>query len=72
MAIQVTIDDTRNITLDDLVFLVPNSNAAKSLDILRKERDRLLTLAVKWCDKNHHDWEEIEKMSEDIKNEDRY
>lgn len=38
MAIQVTIDDARNITLDDLVSLVPNSTAAKQLNTLR---DRL-------------------------------
>ena len=24
-----------------------------------KERDRLGVLAVKWCDKKHHDWDEI-------------
>lgn len=33
-----------------------------ALDELRKERDRLLTLAVKWCDRNHHDCNEISKM----------
>ena len=26
---------------------------------LQKERDRLLVLATKWCDKNHQDWTEI-------------
>lgn len=62
MPIQVTIDDTRNITLDDLISLVPDSKAANQVNEIKKERDRLLTLAVKWCDINHHDWDEISKM----------
>lgn len=28
---------------------------------LKKERDRCLVIATKWCDKNHHDWKEILK-----------
>ena len=26
---------------------------------LVKERDRLLSIATKWCDKSHHDWDEL-------------
>lgn len=29
-----------------------------------KERDRLLVLATKWCDKSHHDWEEIKRIAD--------
>lgn len=31
----------------------------------RKQRDRLLTLAIKWCDRNHHDFEEIKAIYDD-------
>lgn len=27
---------------------------------LQKERDRLLVLAIKFCPKDHHDWQELE------------
>jgi hypothetical protein len=27
------------------------------------ERDRLLVLATKWCDKTHHDWQEILRIA---------
>jgi len=36
--------------------------AAALIGRYRAERDRLFTLAVKWCDKSHHDWEEIKAM----------
>ena len=32
---------------------------------LKLERDRLLVLATKHCPKNHHDWDEILKISGD-------
>lgn len=32
---------------------------------LQKERDRLLVLATKHCDKSHHDWDEILKIAND-------
>lgn len=35
-------------------------------DRLRKERDRLLVLATKYCPKDHHDWQEILRIAGDI------
>jgi len=32
---------------------------------LETQRNRLLTLAVKWCDKSHHDWEEIKSICDE-------
>ena len=28
----------------------------------QKDAERLLVLATKWCDKGHHDWQEILKL----------
>ena len=33
--------------------------AVQALNALEADRERLLVLASKWCDRNHHDWEEI-------------
>ena len=35
------------------------SDIAAELAYRDQQRDRLLTLATKWCDKDHHDWQEI-------------
>ena len=34
-------------------------DALNRIDNLICERDRLLVLSTKWCDRNHHDWKEI-------------
>ena len=34
----------------------------KRIAELEAENERLLTLATKWCNKNHHDWLEILKI----------
>ena len=35
---------------------------------LLAENERLLVLATKWCDKDHHDWQEILEIAEKGKN----
>ena len=40
-----------------------NGRAANRAAKLEAENDRLLVLATKWCDKSHHDWEEILKFA---------
>jgi len=35
---------------------------AKTKQKTCKQRDRLLTLAVKWCDRSHQDWNEIKAI----------
>jgi len=37
----------------------------KRIAELEKENERLLTLATKWCDKSHHDWQEILKIAKE-------
>ena len=32
--------------------------------LLRQKCDRLYVLASKWCDKNHHDWQEILNLND--------
>jgi hypothetical protein len=29
------------------------------LEAVKKERDRCLVLATKWCPREHHDWQEV-------------
>lgn len=42
-----------------------NMVEAYDYDELLQERDRLLVLATKHCDKSHHDWDEILKIAND-------
>ena len=50
-------------TIKFQAFLGAASNLYTILDaqkrIAEKDRDRLFTLAVKWCEQGHHDWEEL-------------
>lgn len=33
----------------------------------QRERHRLLVIATKWTDKNHHDWDELEEIETKIR-----
>lgn len=49
MAITVTIKDTRSITLDELIQLVPHSKAAQQVKALRQDPDTPSTPAESLC-----------------------
>ena len=38
---------------------------SRERDKLQQERDRLLVIATKHCDSNHHDWDEILRIAND-------
>jgi hypothetical protein len=40
-----------------------NELLTNELERVAAERDRLLTLATKWCPQEHHDWQEILRIS---------
>ena len=42
-----------------------NAELLDEIDRLKTERDRLLTLATKWCGTWHHDWQEILQLARD-------
>jgi len=60
--------DAYPINQNDLELVQDNPEYAAALignyREMEKQRDRLLTLAVKWCDKSHHDWEEIRAIGD--------
>ena len=41
-------------------------DALNRIDNLICERDRLLVLSIKWCDRNHHDWKEITYIADKV------
>lgn len=45
---------------------VHEDDVKQEIDKLRQERDRLLVLATKWCDKTHHDWQEILRIAGEV------
>jgi len=56
MGIQVHIDDTYNVTLNDLLGLVPNSKAAKRYAEIMDDLGRLQKIvsgAAEWADAEH-------------------
>lgn len=38
-------------------------NASKEKEKIKRQRDRLLTLATKHCDRDHKDWQSILKIA---------
>lgn len=46
-----------------------NAELQDEIARLRTDRDRLLVLATKHCDRNHHDWQEILKIADDCHEE---
>lgn len=68
--IELTSDLQRRVLLKHTTSILEEiCNEIQSRDYkieeLEKQRDRLLTLTVKWCDKSHHDWEEIKAIGDE-------
>lgn len=72
MRLKYTLEDedgsTIEVTEQQFKLVQKINNRANKLERENKElekcRDRCLVLATKWCDRSHHDWDEVLKLAD--------